>query len=121
MNLQLRDMRKSRHMTQSELAEKIGATLRQVSSWERYESHLPFDEACAIADVFGCTLDELAGRWEYVETPAATNPDEQAVVDAYRSANPQGRAAIEAVAASQGVSPTADELPAPVGGALRAG
>lgn len=62
MGLQLKAMRKERKMTQEELASMIGQTARVVGSWERGESALPIDDAARIADVFDCSLDELAGR-----------------------------------------------------------
>lgn len=62
MNLQLAALRESNHLTQTELAAKVGATLRKVSAWERGETPIRLEDAAMIADVFGCTLDELAGR-----------------------------------------------------------
>ena len=62
MNLQLAALRESNHRTQTELAAKVGATLRKVSAWERGETPIRLEDAAMIADVFGCTLDELAGR-----------------------------------------------------------
>lgn len=62
MQLMLRTMREARGLTQKELAEAIGSTLRKVSSWENSEVRIPLLDAARIADVFDCTLDELAGR-----------------------------------------------------------
>lgn len=62
MKTNIKEMRKARKMTQDDLAEAIGATKRMVSSWERDEAEISLEHACAIADVFNCTLDELAGR-----------------------------------------------------------
>lgn len=62
MNTNIKSMRKARKMTQDDLAAAVGVTKRVVSSWERNESEITLEDACAIADVFNCTLDELAGR-----------------------------------------------------------
>ena len=62
MKTNLKVLRKAKKLTQNELAEAIGATVRQVGSWERDEAEMSLEQACAIADVIGCTLDELAGR-----------------------------------------------------------
>lgn len=62
MNTNIKAMRKARKMTQDDLAAAVGVTKRVVSSWERNESEITLEDACAIADVFSCTLDELAGR-----------------------------------------------------------
>lgn len=62
MQLKLKAMREARHMSQSELANAVGTTLRKVSSWETLETPIKLADAARIADFFGCTLDELAGR-----------------------------------------------------------
>lgn len=62
MQLRLKSMREARRMTQKELADAIGSTLRKVSSWENGEVRIPLADAARIADVFDCSLDELAGR-----------------------------------------------------------
>ena len=71
MQLMLKTMREMRHMSQGELAAAIGSTLRKVSSWETLEVRIPLMEAAKIADVFDCTLDELAGREFRSEAPYA--------------------------------------------------
>ena len=62
MNLKLRQLREERGYTQRELGDAIGVTLRKISSWENLEVRIPLLDAARIADVFGCSLDELAGR-----------------------------------------------------------
>ena len=68
MELMIRAFRKSRGMTQSDLAREIGTTRRVISSYEREETPVPLDVACLIADLLDVSLDELAGRTEYVGT-----------------------------------------------------
>lgn len=89
MELQLRKLRRAHDLTQGELAEKIDVTLRVVSSWEREETQMPLADAARIADVFGCTLDELAGReWP---RPSYADP-RQAVLNAhYETFNDEAR------------------------------
>ena len=62
MKLNLKALRKNRQLTQEQLAALIGASKRQVGAWERGENELTLDYAYAIADVFECTIDELANR-----------------------------------------------------------
>lgn len=125
MDLRLRVLRKQHHMTQTELGRAIGASMRVVSAWEREETSLPLEDAARIADLFNCTLDELAGR-EWPKAPPAhadarlarineqyAEMNERGKVRATESvddihANPQNRA---------GVSPEAEA----VGGVRRAG
>lgn len=60
--MRLRHFRKAKGWNQSELAEKIGSTLRIISSYERGETEVPLSVAVRLCEVLGCTLDELAGR-----------------------------------------------------------
>lgn len=47
---------------QAELAKASGVSQAAIAKYES-EAYTPgFDAACKIADAFGCTLDELAGR-----------------------------------------------------------
>ena len=92
MNLQLRKMRKARGLRQEDLAERISSTARIIGAWERGETSLPFEEACRIADVLECTLDELAGREWRGELFA--DPDKNALVGFYDSMNDRGRATL---------------------------
>ena len=66
MNLQLKALRKRIGLRQEDLAKKINSTSRIVGAWERQETALPLEDAARIADVLDCTLDELAGRYEYI-------------------------------------------------------
>ena len=62
MELQLRNMRKERGVTQSRIAEVCGVDQTAVSAWECGKVRLSLDDAVKIADFFNCSLDELAGR-----------------------------------------------------------
>ena len=68
MNLQLKALRKRIGLRQEDLAKKINSTSRIVGAWERQETALPLEDAARIADVLDCSLDELAGRYEYIGT-----------------------------------------------------
>ena len=80
MKLQLKPLRKARGMTQTDLADAIGTTMRVMSAWERG------------ADVLECTLDELAGReWRGEKFG---DPGKNALVGYYDSMNERGRATL---------------------------
>lgn len=61
--LMLKEIRKSRGLTQDELAEKLGVTKQIVSNWEREITPVTLGSAREITKVLNCTLDELSG-WE---------------------------------------------------------
>lgn len=111
MKLQLRKLRENRHMTQSELAKKVNTTLRKISAWERGETSIPLEDACNIADFFGVTLDELAGRWEYVNKIPSATPDEVQLVDDYRKSDERGRGNILDVARREKIASEGDVVP----------
>lgn len=89
MELQLKRLRRLKGLTQTQLAEEIDSTMRVVSAWERRETSLPFEDACRIADVLECSLDELAGREWRGERFA--DPGKNALVGYYDSMNDKGR------------------------------
>lgn len=61
--LMLKEIRKSRGLTQDELAEKLGVTKQIVSNWGREITPVTLGSAREITKVLNCTLDELSG-WE---------------------------------------------------------
>lgn len=97
----IKRMRENAGLSQQDAADALGETKRRYGGWEREEREINLRDAIRLADLFRCTLDELAGRpWPTKEL----SPAERALLDTYRTANAQGRAAIDAVAgASSGV------------------
>ena len=61
-NLKLKDIRKEKGLTQEELANAVGVSTRVLGAWERCDTEFPFNYAVEIADMLGCSLEELAGR-----------------------------------------------------------
>ena len=57
----IRTLRRSRDMTQDELADKLGVTFQTVSRWENGGSYPDIEFLPAIAGVFGVTVDHLLG------------------------------------------------------------
>ena len=57
----IKELRKSRNLTQEELAEKIGVTAQAISKWEN-ESGMPdLSQIVPLAHVFGVSADTLLG------------------------------------------------------------
>ena len=61
--LMLKELRKSKGLTQDELAAKLGVTKQIVSNWEREITPINLEYAIKVANILECTLDELSG-WE---------------------------------------------------------
>lgn len=63
MNLQLERLRKEAgYKSRRQFADALGVNERQIKAWECSERKLRLEDACVIADLLHCTLDELAGR-----------------------------------------------------------
>lgn len=58
----LNELRKSKGVTQEELAAELGVTAAAVSKWEKGYTLPDVLMVCAIADFFDITTDELLGR-----------------------------------------------------------
>lgn len=69
MNLQMKQIRKRSGLNQKDVAAAIGVPVRTYGSWERGERNINLEDACLIADVLRCTLDELVGRKPPIITP----------------------------------------------------
>lgn len=59
---QLSALRKSHNYTQEQLAKKLGVTRQTISKWEMGISEPSLDMLDKIAEIYGCTIDELMGR-----------------------------------------------------------
>lgn len=55
-------MRKAKGWSQEQLGEQVGVTRQTVSKWELGDTTPEMDKLVALADLFGVSLDELAGR-----------------------------------------------------------
>lgn len=87
---QIKKMRERTGMGQQEVAEALGITKRRYGGWEREEREINLRDAIHLADLFGCTLDELAGReWPRIE--ASLTPEEREILDAYRDTDLRGQ------------------------------
>ena len=67
MRLQLERLRRAKgYKSRGSFAEAIGVNPSTYKSWETGLRAFSFKQACMLADFLGCSLDELAGRFEYV-------------------------------------------------------
>ena len=95
--LQLRAIRKRRGMDAKRLAALLGVKTDRVYAWETERAEIPLHFAIQCADIFRCSLDELAGR----ETPPMSD-DARMVLELYAAADETGQAAVRAVADAVG-------------------
>lgn len=95
----IKKMRNRAGLDQKDVADALGITVRRYGGWEREEREINLRDAIRLADLFGCTLDELAGRpWPSRDLP----PDERELLDAYQSATLDGRRLIMLAARAEG-------------------
>lgn len=97
VELQIKQLRKKSHISQTELANSIGVSLRTVGSWEREES-LPNAEQvwnCAVS--LGCSPNDICG-W-YIDHPEDRpappgDPGAAELLGCYRSCTPERQDAL---------------------------
>ena len=96
MHLRIKEIRKQSHMSQTDLAKAIGASLRTVGAWERGEN-LPNAEQiwnCALA--LHSTPNDLMG-W-YIdhprERPQPQDPDRAELLRCYDDCTPERQGAL---------------------------
>lgn len=79
-SLRLKQLRLDKHMTQAQVAERIGVTASMVSSYET-DIRLPsFEVMVRIADLFGVTVDYLLCREDKRFLDISSLSDEEATV-----------------------------------------
>ena len=58
----LRSIRKTKHITQAQLAQELGISRRTYANYERGIHAMPAEVLVRIADLFDASLDALTGR-----------------------------------------------------------
>ena len=67
MNLQMMRLRRAAGFkSRRDFAMALGVPERRIKAWETQEATMSFEQASQVADLLGCSLDALAGRWEYL-------------------------------------------------------
>lgn len=95
----MKRMREQSGMTQQQVADALGIKKPRYGDWERETREVNLRDAIRIADLFQCTLDELAGReWPKSSSPPLSRT-ERGIVDAYRASDQSGQEAIQAAVA----------------------
>ena len=92
------EMRLRAGLTQQQAADALGVKKGRYGSWEREDRDINLVDAVRLADLFRCTLDELAG---YEPPSSALSASELQLISDYRSTDDRGRRNIAAIAAAQ--------------------
>jgi transcriptional regulator with XRE-family HTH domain len=93
MNLQLKLLRVRAGLSQDEIAERLGIKTSRYGTWERGERMMSLEQACQVAEVLGCTLEELVGRASPGEAQksASADPSLNELNDCWEAASDSGR------------------------------
>lgn len=69
--------RRERGLTQGQVAVRLGISRQAVSKWEHGQSAPDLDNLARLADLFGCTVDELLGGAVSGDGPGDRHPEHQ--------------------------------------------
>ena len=58
----IQEYRKQKKWTQEDLARRLGVERSAVAKWESGKSQPQAARLIALAEIFGCTVDEILGR-----------------------------------------------------------
>lgn len=91
--LKISEFRKEKGLTQTELANNLGISVKKLGAWEQCRAEPYVDDLIMLANFFDYTLDELMGRTTD-DKPANSKgltPQEYALITAYRKLNEKER------------------------------
>lgn len=89
----IRDLRSARGMQQADLAKELSVSRVSISRYETGERDPDIETILRLCEIFGCTSDYLLGR-SPVPSPDL-DPQEEAMLLAWRRATPEIRAIVE--------------------------
>lgn len=83
----LRDIREDNDLKQEEMANKLNMTRQQYQLYECGKREIPFHSAIEFADIFGISIDYIAGRTNDKKslTGSGLSQDEKELIKKYRS------------------------------------
>ena len=82
----IKTLRKSNDMTQEDLAKKIDVSRQAVASWEADRTLPSVKNAYAMADVFDCDINDIAGE-DMQERRKVRNDEEFLLLENFRKAD----------------------------------
>lgn len=78
LGTRLKDLRKSRHLTQQQLADKVGVSKTSIIYWEKDENTPKHDSLLSLATTLGCSVDYLT-EGKDKESIKSENPNVKSV------------------------------------------
>lgn len=85
----IKKMRKRAKLSQQDVADALGIKTGRYGDWERETTMINLRDAIRLADLFRCSLDELAGV--DIGDMATLTANEGELIDAYRASDERGR------------------------------
>lgn len=83
--MKLREIRKSKNMTQQEVAEKLNCDVTTYARYEIGDRNPPLEILIRLSELFDVSLDFLVGRQGYYETNLTRK--ERAILSAFKDAD----------------------------------
>lgn len=90
----LKDLRKSRGMSQQSLGDVLGVSANTVRAWEQGAKKPSMDALIALSDEFGISMDSLVGRNTESSAP---DPELWKLTERYRQLDRFGKTAVEEI------------------------
>ena len=105
MNLQLMRLRKEAgYKNRDDFAAALGVKPLTYKAWETGRTRLKLSDACDIADLLHCTLDELAGR--DFQPAAYSDPRQQALNHSYSLLDEKSKGDLAGIASTFTADPS---------------
>lgn len=105
MDLQLMRLRKKAgYKNRDDFAAALGVNPLTYKGWETGRTRLRLDDACDIADLLHCTLDELAGR--DFQPAAYSDPRQQALNHSYSLLDEKSKGDLAGIASTFTADPS---------------
>jgi len=99
IRLTLIDLMDEKNVSGKELAEAVGVSKQAVSSWRTGKGSIDINNVPAICEFFGITFDEFFGNVDTEQSASGLTPDEQQLIELYRSTTEFGQHSIMTLAA----------------------
>ena len=84
MNNRIREFRSAQGLSQAELGKKLNVAGATVSSWEQNRTEPNMEQSIKMANLFGCTLNDLFGE---PNSQQELTQDELLFIEAYRNSD----------------------------------